>query len=173
MWKTGFSIICAVFVLMSPGCSQKKMELTELKHYTLDSLDGVITRSGVGIDPAVSSDGKGSLKITAEAPTTVLLFETGDIDVENAAVIYQAKIRTEGVDGQVYLEMWCRFPGMGEFFSRNMNTPVTGTTDWSSSETPFFLKKGENPDNIKLNLVINGRGKVWIDDIRLLKGPRM
>jgi hypothetical protein len=38
-------------------------------------------------------------------------------------------------------------------------------------ETPFFLKKGENPDNVKLNLVINGKGTAWIDDIRVLKGP--
>jgi len=28
-------------------------------------------------------------------------------------------------------------------------------------------KKGENPDNVKLNLVINGKGTAWIDNIRL------
>jgi len=50
-------------------------------------------------------------------------------------------------------------------------TPLTGTTDWTTEETPFFLRKGENPDNVKLNLVINGKGTAWIDDIRLLKGP--
>ena len=32
-------------------------------------------------------------------------------------------------------------------------------------------KEGENPDNVKLNLVINGKGTAWIDDIRVLKGP--
>jgi len=47
---------------------------------------------------------------------------------------------------------------------------VSGTTDWTTEETPFFLQKGENPDNIKLNLVMNGTGTAWIDDIRLLKG---
>jgi hypothetical protein len=30
---------------------------------------------------------------------------------------------------------------------------------------------GENPDNVKLNFVVNGTGTIWIDDIRLLKGP--
>jgi len=75
------------------------------------------------------------------------------------------------VEGQVYLEMWCHFAGRGEFFSRGLQTPLTGTTDWTSGETPFFFKKGENPDNIKLNLIIKGKGTVWIDDIRLLKGP--
>jgi hypothetical protein len=67
--------------------------------------------------------------------------------------------------------MWSRFPGKGEFFSRGLETPLTGTTTWTSEETPFFLKKGENPDNVKLNLVINGKGMAWIDDIRLLKSP--
>ena len=67
--------------------------------------------------------------------------------------------------------MWCRFPGKGEFFSRGLQSPLTGTTDWTTEETAFFLKKGENPDNVKLNLVINGSGTAWIDDVRLLKGP--
>jgi len=46
---------------------------------------------------------------------------------------------------------------------------LTGTTDWTTEETPFFLQKGENPSSVKLNLVINGKATVWIDDIRLLK----
>jgi hypothetical protein len=37
--------------------------------------------------------------------------------------------------------------------------------------TPFFLKKGENPENVKLNLVVDGVGTVWIDDIQLIRGP--
>jgi hypothetical protein len=62
------------------------------------------------------------------------------------------------------------FLGIGEFFSRGLQTPLTGTTDWTTEETLLFLEKGENPDNVKLNLVINGKGTAWIDDIRLLKG---
>ncbi|MBI5639198.1 MAG: hypothetical protein HZA17_02115 [Nitrospirae bacterium] len=153
------------------GCSKPSQEVAELKKYPLDTMDGVITQTGVQIDKDVSSDGKGSLKITASEPVTVRLFETGDLDVENARLTYQAKVRTENVEGQAYLEMWCNFPGKGEFFSRGLQTPLSGTTDWSSEETPFFLQKGENPDNIKINLVINGKGTVWIDDVRLIKGP--
>jgi len=137
----------------------------------MDSMEGIITRSNVGIDKDISSDGNGSLKMTSTKATVIRLFETGDIDVEKARLIYQARVRTENVEGQVYLEMWCHFPGKGEFFSRGLQTPLTGTTEWTTEETPFFLKKGENPDNVKLNLVINGKGTAWIDDIRLLKAP--
>ena len=48
---------------------------------------------------------------------------------------------------------------------------LTGTTKWMTVQTLFALKKGERPDVIKLNLVIDGRGTVWIDDVHLLKGP--
>jgi hypothetical protein len=144
---------------------------SELKHYSLDSTEGLITQSGITIDRQISSDGNGSLKIQASEPTTVRLFETGDIDIENARLIYQAHVRTENIEGQVYLEMWCHIAGLGDFFSRGLDRPLTGSTDWVREDTPFFLEAGQNPDNVKLNLVINGKGTVWIDDIRLLKGP--
>ncbi len=163
--------ISLVLIFALVGCSKPSQEMVELKRFPIDSLEGVITQSGVQFDKEVSSDGNGSLKITAAEPTVVRLFELGDIDVENARLIYRAKVRTEGVEGQVYLEMWCHFPGKGEYFSRGLQTPLTGTTNWTTDETPFFLKKGENPDNVKLNLVINGKGTAWIDDIRVLKGP--
>jgi hypothetical protein len=144
--------------------------VTEIRQYPLDNTEGLITQSGVGIDKIISSDGNGSLRIEATEPTTIRLFETGDMDVENTRLIYQAEVRTENVEGKVYLEMWCRFSGKGEFFSRGLMTPLTGTTNWTNLETPFLLKKGENPDNIKLNLVTTGKGMVWIDDVCLLKG---
>ena len=163
--------VCMVLVFTFSACTQSSKQVTEIKRFPLDNLEGIITRSGVQIDKQISNDGNGSLRITAIGPTVVRLFEVGNIDAENARLVYQAKDRTKGVEGKVYLEMWCHFPGKGEFFSRGLQTPLTGTTVWTSEETPFFLKKGENPDNIKLNLVIDGKGTAWIDDIRLMKGP--
>ena len=109
-------------------------------------------------------------ELPLQNPTVIRLFETGDIDIENARLTYQANIRTEGVEGQVYLEMWCSFTGKGEFFSRG----PSNTSDWHNKldkRRPLLFTKGENPDNVKLNLVINGKGTAWIDDIRILKGP--
>jgi len=164
-----FIASCITFLLL--GCSTKSDETLELKHYPLDTLDGIITRSNIALDKDISSDQRGSLRITTSTPTTLRLYETGDINIDDTRLIYQAKLRTAGLEGQVYLEMWCHFPGKGEFFSRALHAPLTGTTEWILQETAFFLKKGENPDDIKLNIVINGKGTVWIDDLRLLKGP--
>jgi len=102
---------------------------------------------------------------------TIRLFEIENPGVERCMVVYKAKLKTENLKDQAYLEMWCRFPGRGEFFSRGLEHAVTGSNDWASYETPFFLKKGEKPDLIKLNLVVKGSGKVWVKDVELLKSP--
>jgi len=126
-------------------------------------------------DPAISKD----LVVTEDKTwlaeckkaQTIRLFEVEKPDAEQCVVTYRAKLKTENLTEQAYLEMWCRFPGRGEFFSRGLAHAVTGSNDWASYETPFFLKKGEKPDLIKLNLVVKGAGKVWIKDVELLKGP--
>jgi hypothetical protein len=153
------------------GCTPPAPSTTQLRAFPVDGLEGVLTRSGVSFDPEVSSDGNGSLRIAAVEDSTVRLYETGDLDVEDALLVYRARVRTEGVEGRVYLEMWCRFPGRGEFFSRALDAPLSGTTEWTSQQTPFFLKRGQNPDEVKLNLVIEGAGTVWIDDIVLESTP--
>jgi hypothetical protein len=161
------SVIIIVMLIMA--CS--KSEYGVIQTFPLDNLDGVIAQSNVAVDTEISSDGKGSLRVETSDAATVPLFEVVDPNVENARIFYQARLRTENVIGQVYLEMWVRLPGLGESFSRGQQTLLTGTTDWTSQEIPFFLQKGQNPDLIKLNLVINGQGRAWIDDIKLIRGP--
>lgn len=165
-------IICSVVVFLS-GCAQKGAgeEETVLQRYPLDSVDDIIARSRVALDTEITSDGNGSIRVTAVGPAMIRLFEMGDIDIENARLIYRAKLRTENVEGRVYLEMYCRLPGMGEFFSRGLESPLSGTNDWVTEEIPFHFKKAMNPDNVKLNLIIDGSGTVWIDDIHVLRAP--
>jgi hypothetical protein len=168
------SAIVLIALLLKPSPDvQVSQNIPEeiVMRFPLDNMEGLIARSGATIDKQISSDGNGSLRIDIAQPTTVRLFETGDMDIENARLDYQAKVRTENVQGKVFLEMWCSFPGKGEFFSKGILQPLTGTVDWITLKTPFLLKVGENPDNIKLNLVIDGRGTVWIDDIKLIKHP--
>jgi hypothetical protein len=107
----------------------------------------------------------------AKEDQTIRLFEIQDPDAEQCLVTYRATMRTEALAGRAFLEMWCRLPGSGEFFSRGLNQAITGTTEWASFEIPFYLKKGQRSDLIKLNLVIEGRGKVSMKDVELLKTP--
>src|SRR3989475_3038408 len=141
----------------------------ELKHFSLDSLEGVRATTGVSFDPQISSDGKGSLRIDASQPLTVPLFEVSDLSIENAALIYQASLQSQNLDGKAYLEMWLRFPGKGEFFSRGLDRPITGTMSWMTSTTPFFLQAGQKPDLIRLNLVVAGKGGGGVDEGRVVR----
>jgi len=166
-WALALMVICGICV---SACKKNAGEPELIRAFALDSLEGLITQTGVEFDPQISADGKGSIKIVAAEPVTMRLFETGDLEVEDARLIYQARLRSENLEGKAYLEMWCNFPGKGEFFSRGLQDTISGTMNWMSAETPFLLKKGENPDNVKLNLVIEGKGTVWIDEVKLLKG---
>ena len=143
----------------------------EIIRFPVDDLTNVITQTQTEIDQAVSSDGKGSLRISAKTPMTVQLYEVEDLNVHKAQLTYQARVRTENLDGQAYLEMWCHFTGKGQYFSRALQQPFTGTTKWTTTQTPFFLQKGQKPDRVSLNLVVNSTGTVGVDDIRLLKAP--
>lgn len=163
-----------ITLLAASGCSrpgEMAEAPVELKHFALDSLEGVRAASGITLDTAVSSDGKGSLRVDAAGASVVPLFEITDVNIDDAALIYQAHLQSEGLQGQSYLEMWVRIPGKGEFFSRGLDRPLSGTMSWATIATPFFLEAGQKPDLIRLNLVVNGSGKVWIDDIRLSRAP--
>ena len=162
-----------LLIAMMAGCnrSQSTQAPAELKHFPLDSMEAVRAASGVSFDPAVSSDGRGSLRVDATGPASVPLLEVTDVQIEDAALIYQASLQSEGLSGQAYLEMWVRIPGKGEFFSKGLDRQLTGTMSWATVATPFFLQAGQKPDLIRLNLVVSGTGKVWIDDIRLLRQP--
>ena len=160
-------------LLLGAACSKSQVAPETLKQVPLDGTESVLTKAGVGFDAAASSDGNGSLRIDVGEPTTIRLFEFHDLDVENCRLIYRSRLRAENVEGKAFLEMWCVFPGMGEYFSRSLQSPLSGTVDWTTSETPFFLQKGQKPELVKLNVVVDGTGTVWVDDITLSKGPLM
>jgi hypothetical protein len=165
------AIMCGLVPSIVGSCSRPPKVVSELAHFDLNSREGVLDESNVAVDSTVSNDGIASLKITASGPTTVRLFELGDVDVENAKVVYRAMLRSRKLSGKAYLEMWVHLKDGGEYFSRGLDRTISGTTNWMTMEIMFILEKGQNPDNVKLNLVIEGKGTVWIDDIVILKGP--
>lgn len=166
IWSPGLAAV----VLAS--CSRAPATEEPLFRDAVSNTRGVLPGAGVAFDTTTSSDGNGSMKISVADSSTVRLYQLGDVDAENARLIYRARLRTAGVQGQVYLEVWCRFPGLGEFFSRALQAPLTGSTEWTVQETPFLLEPGQNPDQVALNIVVTGRGTVWVDDVALLKAPR-
>lgn len=126
--------------------------------------DRVIAEDGVSREAAV-------WRIDAKEGRTVRLFEIAGREIERAMLTYAAQLRTQDARGGVYLEMWCRVAGRGEFFSRDVAHKATGTNDWASYETPFHLRRGHVVDLIKLNVVLEGPGTVWVRDVQLFRTP--
>lgn len=137
----------------------------ELKKINLDN-DSIITPK-IQFDSKMKIEGKGSIKVITRWPTTICLGEFSDIEIENAVLEYHAKIKSQ-LKGEVYLEMWVTAK-KGQFFSRGLDSKISGNSDWKTIQTPFIFKKGESPDKVTLNVVINGIGTIWIDDVKLLK----
>jgi len=48
---------------------------------------------------------------------------------------------------------------------------VSSTTDWAAYEIPFYLRKNQRPDLIKLNIAVEGTGTVWLRNVEILKTP--
>jgi serine/threonine protein kinase len=133
--------------------------------------DATILKTFTTQDPTLAGD---RLTVSDDAwlldsaqTQTVQLFELRDPEAGPGTIFYEADLRTEGLDGRVYLEMWCRFPGRGEFFSRGYRDALSGTTGWVSSQAPFLLQQDEKPDLIRLNLAVEGTGRVWIRNVTL------
>lgn len=158
------SIPLMIFLFLSCSIQTKR---AELKHFPIDNLNGLVAQSGIQFDKAVSSDDNGSIKIEAAGPVSIPLYNIDDVRVEDTQLTYEAKVKSESLNGQAYLEMWCVFNDEGEYFSRGFDSAIAGSTDWQTIKTVFLLKKNEMPDQIKLNVVVNGVGTVWIDDIHL------
>jgi hypothetical protein len=153
----------SILVLVALVASSAHAE--ELKRLNLDDASGIGTT--IQTDTQVKAEGKGSIKITTQWPTTICLGEVASLNVENAKLLYKAKVKSD-LDGSAFLEMWAHVGG-GQYFSRGMNDIVSRKTDWKIIQTPFLFQKGQRPDKVTLNLVINGKGTVWIDDIVLSK----
>ncbi len=159
--KAGFGIVLVLAVATAMARAE------DLKKLSLD--DPASASPKIEADAKVKVEGASSLKITTQWPTAVCLGEVAGPDIEDAKLVYSAKVKTD-LDGTAFLEMWVHVGG-GQFFSKGMNDVVSQKTEWKTIQTPFMFQKGQKPEKVTLNLVINGKGTVWVDEIVLSKEP--
>jgi len=87
-----FFYLLLIMIFSVAACSESSQEVVELKRFPVDSLDGIITQTGIGFDKEISSDRKGSLRITVAEPIVIRLIEISDISVENARCTRQKSV---------------------------------------------------------------------------------
>lgn len=113
----------------------------------------------------------GTLRIEAGWPTLITLADipVAEKKLEDTTLHFSARLKSEGLKGSAFIEMWVHFSGENEgaYFSRGLDQQVTGDADWTAVSIPFVLKKGQVPERVTLNVQVGGRGAVLIKDIIL------
>ncbi len=107
---------------------------------------------------------------------TVLTLEGPGISSARYAI--RGQVRYDGVEGEGYLEMWNHFPDGSRYFSRTLGAAgpmksLKGSSDWRPFVLPFYNKEGgPAPAKLVLNVVLPGRGTVYLGPLRLVQfGP--
>jgi hypothetical protein len=155
--------VLVVAIIFCSFCALANTE--EVKRLSLDDAPSIGLR--IQTDSLEKVEGRASIRITTLWPTSVCLGEMTGLDVEQAKLVFKAMVKSN-MKGSVFLEMWVHFKD-GQYFSRGLNDQVKDISGWTHLQTSFLLKKGQVPEKITLNLVINGTGTVWIDDIIIMK----
>lgn len=162
-------LLAAALAAAALASGTGRADSQELWRDALDRADRLGTR--ITADPGVASAGAAAIRIETAWPTVINLAEVTDLEVDGAVLVYAAELRSRDLQGSAYLEMWCHFADGRQYFSRGFDSTIGGTADWRRLETRFILQAGQKPDKVTLNLAINGRGTVWIDDLRLARQP--
>jgi hypothetical protein len=148
---------------------------TIIAQFAVDSEDDMVrrvTRDPHTIDRAVSSDGNGSLRIDATREHLVNLYRVWgeEEDLSFRQLVYEADVRTEGVEGDVFLVMQAGItsaPG-GSMPVVGQESAIRGTNDWTTLHAAAGNAGGAHLLETKLQLHIGGPGTVWIDDVKLI-----
>lgn len=107
------------------------------------------------------------------APVTVAIIERPAIKGPRYAVTGQ--VRYEGVEGTGYLEMWNHFPNGGQYFSRTLADvgpmmKLQGSSGWRPFSLPFDATGAPPPTRLVVNVVLPGRGLVYLGPLQLVDG---
>jgi hypothetical protein len=143
--------------------------MVTLETYPLDVSRTTVQAGPVTMDPVVSWDGHGSLRVRTDSAAVVPIVDVPALDLDDTTILCDAKIRARELEGLAYLEIRCSLGERGDFYSRGLRSPLTGSQGWKSQQVRFHLRRGEVPSALRLSLVLTGPGTVWIDDVRLLR----
>jgi hypothetical protein len=160
----GLAIVVAT---CSVACSGPTASPRVLYSDHLESLDAILTRSGVTLDRAISGDGRGVIRLDSTGPMIVRIAEVRPENAEGVVLTYRGHLRAARLRGRAYLEMSYSVPGRKDLVVNAQEAAVSGTTDWVSQQTRLLLEKGQRVNAVKLNVVVEGTGTVWIGPVLL------
>ncbi|MFQ5789558.1 MAG: hypothetical protein ACE5JI_03690 [Acidobacteriota bacterium] len=118
------------------------------------------------------------LEQKADASVTFTVLTLDSPGITRARYAIQGEVGYEGIEGKGYLEMWGHFPDGSRYFSRTVSPSgpmksLRGSSEPRRFVLPFYNDEGaEPPEKLVLNVVLPGRGTVYLSPLRLVQyGP--
>ena len=167
----GVAAVLAGAALLAAGCGGRGGGPVTLATYTFDDLKAVAdTSGGLTIDHEIVESRPASLCVDAPRPRSVRLIEmTPPPGQDGRLLVWTVRARPLLREGKAWIETWARAPGTDERSARS--GPSTRTRGWVDMTARIRVEKGRPVDRLRLNLVINGAGKFWIESVRLESQP--
>src|SRR3989454_8492859 len=156
------SVGIALLVAGRPAAAQER---------TIDWSRTAVT-GGVTL-PGEGRGGAAVLQLRSTGPTSFHLVTIERPPGTGPAYAVTGQVRYQGRGGPGYLEVWTVFPDGERFFSRTLAAQgplaaLHGESNWRRFELPFDLSgASQAPSRLEINLVLPGRGTVWLGPIRL------
>lgn len=123
----------------------------------------------------VAGEGQASVRVVNPGPgplrATLAVFRGPALSTPFWSV--RGRVRTEGVAGQGFLEMWSTFPDGRSFFSRTLSPEgplrtLEGTQRWRDFTLPFQSEPGHPaPVELTVNIFLPGAGTVEVGPLEL------
>jgi hypothetical protein len=122
-----------------------------------------------------SSDRLLEIKSASPKPSSVTVLTIERPQIKGPRYRVSGRVRYEGVEGVGYLEMWNHFPDGGQYFSRTLADQgpmmkLQGTSGWRSFVLPFDATGAPPPTRLVVNVVLPGRGTVYLGPVELSDG---
>ena len=161
-------IACSLIVLGFASISVSEEVVREVSWAELDKAGGLL---GGEVQP----DGTLKIENAHGQTTTVAIAELKEPGITAFRYAVTGKVKYEDVEAESFLEMWNYFPNGGFYFSRTLGEggpmgSIQGTSDWRGFSLPFFSEEGTGPpDRLELNVVLGGRGTVYLSPVQLVQ----
>ncbi len=163
-------IVVVVGLLAATACKPKVEPPKEVETFSCDTLDNLLTPQAVVVDKQGAAEGGGALKMVAEQPATIPLYDM-KFPGEGAKFTLRYKMKVKDFLGDAYGQMDVNFASGGKQEVKNYQTALGATSDWLDRELVYTVQKGQKVNSITFSAVLGGSGTVWVDDVHLIRAP--
>src|SRR5262249_49290970 len=111
----------------------------------------------------------GAWKIVAREKRLTPLFHIPTTDIKKGTLTFRAKMKSTNLPKNAYLRLDVHL-GKEEVV-RSDSKPISGVSDWAAFEWSCGMDENHSPEAVKLKVVFDSRGTVWIKDVELVYVP--